>query len=261
MSLIEMRKIPTTKDNYVGVEIEFLLLGSQQKPLIAKLVKAGLEYNVQVGNDGSVIDTDFVAAYETIQQPWGQERIVMNNHNRMRGLEIRILATEKEIPGIITKTCQIIKSHGGKVNLTCGLHVHLDMRSRDLELVYNNFYFSQKLLFSTQPKQRKTGKYSKILKRKIEKPKTRYYGVNRLSYIEHKTLELRMHEGSIAEKEILVWVGSLIKIANLEKKLSRQLKSFDTLSVPKKVLEYFNERIEKYGTINIKKPTDIASAG
>lgn len=246
MSVIELRKIPTTKDNYVGVEIEFLLKPAIQKTLVSELIKAGLEYNVHVGRDGSVTDTEFQPVYRTVRRDGWTDTVIANESKRMTGMEIRVLATEKEIPDVIKKTCKIIKTLGGKVNATCGLHVHLDMRNRDFDKVFNNFYFSQNLLFSTQPLMRKNGTYSKMLKSK-NRTGDRYYGVNRLAYQEHKTLELRMHEGSIDEKEILVWIGSLIRIANLEKKLGRQLKTFKTLEVPKKVEQYFEERIKKYG--------------
>lgn len=247
MSVIELRKIPTTKDNYVGVEIEFLMARGKRDKLVKDLVKAGLEYNVHVGNDGSVIDNTFVPQYRTVRRDGWTDQIMTNADARPTGMEIRVLATEKEISDVIKKTCKIIQENGGYVNATCGLHVHLDMRNRDFEKVFNNFYFSQKLLFSTQPVMRKNGTYSKMLRAK-KVTNDRYYGVNRLSYKEHKTLELRMHEGSVDEKEILVWVGSLIKIANLEKKLARQLKTFESLEVPKKVVEYFDERIKKYST-------------
>lgn len=243
--LLYEKKFPTTSDNYVGIEIEFLLLEKQTDKLQDALVKANLQFNVNYGRDGSVKDTEFVPEYGVTNDRY-RDRIIKNIDKRYEGKEIRILATEIDLPIIIEKVCEIIKSYGGKINETCGLHVHLDMRNRNIDHVFNNFYFSQNLLFATQPKARAKGEFCKVLRTRTIPPQSRYYGINRLAYNRLRTLEIRMHDGSIDATEIKMWTGLLLKIANRKDTFKRQLKTFDDLMLPETLKGYLNVRVKKY---------------
>lgn len=231
-------KHPTSKENYVGVEIEFLMTMSQTDKFAEALFKENLHYNVHFGYDNSVKDLEFIPKLNM----YGD---VINHKDKKYGKEIRVLGVEKELPELITKVCLLIEKHEGTINSTCGLHVHLDMRNRDVDLVFNNFFYAQKLLFATQPKMRKEGKYCKMLARNAP-GKDKYYGVNRKPYETKRTLEIRMHEGTINAKEILSWVGLLIKIANLKEKLTSSVKDFTLIKVPEKIVGYFDARIKKF---------------
>lgn len=111
---------PKTKDKHVGVELEIVCpmaalrqyvqhydYTNQPYPLADKLAEAGLVKNVRLTTDGSI-----------------------NTNGGGGGIEIRVLAPETEIKEVIKKVCIILKELKCKVNKSCGLHVHLDMRYR-----------------------------------------------------------------------------------------------------------------------------------
>jgi hypothetical protein len=246
--LLFERKYPTTKQKYVGIEIEFLLLAKDEDKLCKLLDDAKVQYNVHLGTDGSVTDVDFKPKMEFgYDSNFGYDRLkCVNIKDKYLGKEIRILATEKEAPTFIDKVCEAIRQAGGKINDTCGLHVHLDMRNREFNEVFNNFFFVQKLLFTTQPKTRRASKYCKIMARRTAPVKTKYYAINKMSYAEHRTLEIRLHQGTIDPKEIKMWTGLLIKIADTAKKFKKSVKSFDELELPVALKEYLDVRVKKY---------------
>lgn len=238
-NLLYDRKAPTSKENYVGIELEFLIPYDKNNKLVEDLLKNNLQWNVHLGTDGSVADEDFRPRYD-------RNLMVANRHEQYTGKEIRILCTEKDAPDVIDSVCKIIKDCDGKVNKTCGLHVHLDMRNRDYETVYNNFYCIQDIMFKMQPESRHKNNYCKKMSRFIKEPRDRYYAINKTAYDKYRTLEIRLHDGSIDAKEIKMWTYFLINIANMKNKLLRKVSKVDKLDLPDIVKGYVNGRINKY---------------
>lgn len=250
--LLEHRKAPTSKKNYVGIEIEFLLPKTKTKRLNELLIQNNLQWNVNVGSDGSVRDLDFVPIFGERQSPWDRNLMIpytVNEAQKKLGYEIRILAQQSEAPEIISKVCGIIKSCKGLVNSTCGLHVHLDMRNRNYDMVYNNLYQVQPLMFTTQPVSRHKNEFCKRMSRKYKAPDSRYYAINSRAYEEHRTIEVRLHEATIDAKEILMWTGFLIKIASHKEMIKGKIETVEQLPwLPDNVKGYLNERISKYSS-------------
>jgi hypothetical protein len=254
--MLDTGKVPTSKNKYVGIEIEFL---TTRGPNIVKLKKLliedDLQWNCNLGSDGSVKDTTFVP--KIVMRPhinWRGESektpVILNEEERKWGYELRILAQENEAPEIVNRVCDIISECDGIINTTCGLHVHVDLRNRDYETVYNNMFMVQNLMFKTQPKSRTTGnKYCRKLI-KMFGPKSRagrYHAINRAAYKAHRTIEIRLHEPTLVAKEILMWTGFLIDIANIETKLTKKISVVEDLPwLDEKLKGYLNERIEKY---------------
>lgn len=259
-------KKPLTKSNYVGIEIEFLIPDNKETELENALVKANLHKNVNLGQDSSVEDEDsedreynddqivelwrkvrkknssgrwYPALYEVLDYPEEYDDSPV-----FIGKELRLLAKEEEAPELIDSVCSILKKMGCKVNHTCGLHVHLDMRQRDLDLCYYNLVESQDLLFKMNPKERETCGY--CYRSTAFNSDDRYTAINRTAYNKHKTIEVRLHEGTIEAIEIKTWVGLLINIANRKEKFSSPISRISQLSVPLKVQGYVNARIKKY---------------
>lgn len=256
-NILSQAKVPTTRNNYVGIEIEFLIHNKVHDKLAQMLIKSNLQWNVHLGHDASVQDTDFVPEYSIIQLPWGRDRQLVNHKDKWIGKEIRIIVVEDEAPDMIKKVCEILAKCEAKVNKTCGLHVHLDMRTRDIDHVYNNMFYLQNIMFKMQPPERKSGQYSKSLTKlnfesfnkctdKDLQNKNRYHAINKVSYARHRTLEIRLHEGSVNDKDIRRWVYMLIKIANMKEKLVKGVTKIDNLDVPEAVKEYVHERIKKF---------------
>lgn len=166
---------------YVGVEIEFSCPVDDQV-LGEALEGAGLSRYVNLGEDGSVDPT------EDGEYP----------------MELRILAKESEYINIVQRVCNVLYSYGANVNKTCGLHVHLDCRSkctvnpdvdpvgcdcgdcdlkeayiestgctkkckkncavRDRKIAYYNIMSAQDILYKMQPESRRKNSYCKITK-------------------------------------------------------------------------------------------------
>lgn len=253
--LLERSKTPTSKSKYVGIEIEFLTPSNNVKKLESLLIKNELQWYCHLGDDGSVKDLDWVAQdrYEEYTDWRGQQqtRVMTTNHDeRKASHEIRILAQEDEAPAIVNKVCEILKECGSIVNKTCGLHVHVDLRSRNYDTVYHNMFQCQDLMFKTQPCTRTSrNKYCKKLKKMFDAKSRagRYHAINRKAYKEHRTIEVRLHEPTLIAKEILMWCGFLILIANFETKLDKKIKLVEDLpSLPEALKGYLNERIKKY---------------
>jgi hypothetical protein len=220
---------PKTKDNssYVGIEIECILPFKDAKlALSILLAEQNLTNKVRIGTDESITG------------------LRIND----LPLEIRILDKQSQIYSTVFKVCTILRKLKAKVNKSCGLHVHLDMRQRSFiekEKIYNNFLKSQNLLFSLVKKERLRNKYCKKIHKKVYiKAKTKYihdgrqyvlidipastikplftnmlvnddrrFGINVRSLYEHNTIEIRIHHGTLSFKEISNWIRILLKIA------------------------------------------------
>jgi hypothetical protein len=220
---------PLDKEDYVGVEIECIIPGGPDKiraKLAEMLVDLKLEDKVRIGEDGSI----------------------RYNKPPYYGAEIKVLDTNKKISQTITKVSTVLRKMGAVVNTSCGLHVHLDMRYKNektREKVFNNLYMSQNLLFSLVRKDRQKNKFCKKMgkKIKVKEPPAFYYNekgqmvygsktytinpvfnevknindrryaINLRSLIRHKTIEIRLHHGTINALMINKWIGILQRIA------------------------------------------------
>lgn len=241
--ILYKKKYPTTKNKYVGIEIEFLMLAKNRNLLAKDLIANNLQWNVHLGDDGSVRDEEFVPQIENRRVTyWNGEsydRQEVVNYNECReGCEIRILGPQKDILTTLKKVCALLEKHGATVNKTCGLHVHLDMRSRNVEKVTSTLFKYQDLLYAMQPKARRTNKFCRKLKSLGVKSRETRHGINRLAYKEHKTLEIRMHEGSIDYVTIKNWVKFLVEIIKQEPE--------QEVVIPASMKGYVDERINTY---------------
>ncbi len=231
--LIYKSKVPSSSRKHVGIEIECLIPANKDATLIKLLNEKKLQWNINVGSDGSVRDDSFI----------------MDFNERFIGKEIRILAEEKDAPKIINEVCTVLKVVGAKVNKTCGLHVHIDLRNRDFKMVYENLFQFQSVMFKMQPKSRHKNQYCKKLTKKNREGNIgRHYSINKNAYTEHRTAEVRLHEGTIDAKDIRMWVYFLIHIANMEKTLTSSIRKIDKIEMPIKLKEYINARIKRFAS-------------
>lgn len=248
--LLSEKKYPTSKRRYIGIEIECLINNDKIKPLKKAMLAENLQWNVNIGGDTSIQDLNWVPRFTQVRESWHHAtnfvNRISNEDEKDYGMEIRILAEESDGPEIIDKVCKIIKKFGGYVNRTCGLHVHLDMRDRDYEKVFNNLYHFQSFMMSTQPNERRSNKYCKVMKQKYKNPYSRYYAINKCAYKAHRTLEVRLHEGTIDANAIKMWTGFLIQLANIESTLKKSVVDITKMDFPDTLKEYLNERIKKY---------------
>ncbi len=258
--LVRRGKSPKSSDSskYVGIEIELIAPITRDK-LIDGILEIGLENHISVHDDGSINargmrDPD----YENCGSCGGCENNdecsdpipVEDSGSREHGHEICVLATQDEVPEVVTKLCDYLKKIDAYVNKSCGLHVHLDMRNRNLENAYSNLVASQKFLFAMQPKSSQENSYClPVTGRKYKVHRTRYHAINSKAYAEHKTLEMRLHSGTVNAEKIINWVQLLATIADapLFLRAPKTLDRFVThLDLPSGLAEYVKARIEKF---------------
>lgn len=166
------------------------------------------------------------------------------------GHEIAIVARSSEIAEVIRKVCKVLGDHGATVNDTCGLHVHVDARGYDKNKMFANLVKSQRLLYSMVPKSRYNNDYCKpnLRGNSMESYSGRYWGINPASYGEHKTIEIRLHSGTVNAEKINNWILLLQKLAYA--KSVKEIKSLNDLTskvkLPAKTIDYIKERIVKF---------------
>jgi Putative amidoligase enzyme len=176
--------------NYIGIELEFNAIsnGPGKNDIAQKLKNAGLAKFVDVTTDGSC------------------------------GWEVRVLVLEDNFIEPLTNIMNVLTGMGFSCNDACGTHVHLDMRSRDVNVAYANLFKAQKFLRKFLTKKRKRNSFCKInTGETFEAQKTqddRYYGINVQSFDRHKTLEVRMHQGTLNPKELIPWIELLTRVVN-----------------------------------------------
>lgn len=229
-------KKPMQPVKYIGVEIEFCA-PIKKADLGLKILNAGLSGMVHLKGDGSLRPKDNEEAFE-----------------------VAMLIPEKEFKAPLKKLCDLLLEIGAQTEgRRCGLHVHFDMRKRAKETVYFNLVSCQKMLWQLVDKSRENNEFCQSVSSK-QFPKNfsgdrneRYKSINSASYYKHKTLEIRMHEGTTDFYTIKNWITILSKIVNRTKKLNRSPRSINSLKrqfkIDKNLAIYLQDRVN-YRQIN-----------
>lgn len=225
-------KKPKTNNNHVGVELEFISK-VDENVLGSELTSKGLFKYCNLKDDGSI-------------KP--------NNEYPYRH-ELCIVAEETEIEKVVQRVCQVLKKVGCSVNKTCGMHVHLDMRNRVKEVAFSNLVASQYFLYSMNPASRNAVvngmRYCSPVKNRMFSPNMdRYHGINGAAYNRHRTIEVRIHAGTVDFKKITNWISILLKIVDKPVAVKRApgglisfVRNFD---LTMEQCEYMVERITKF---------------
>lgn len=223
-------KAPTKATAHVGVELEFCSK-SKGKVIIDALMFAGLSANVALKADGSLRVSEF------------------GDYTH----ELTILAMEREYPEIINRVCTVLRSTGGYVNKTCGMHVHLDMRKRNPEGSYTRLLKSLEILYRMTPPERRYNKYCQRNAPDMAwspNQENRYWAINAAAYARHKTIEVRLHSGSLNATKINNWVQLLLHIINTPNTIAyRGVERFiEGMKIPKNLGDYIMQRVAKFDT-------------
>lgn len=246
----KMRKIfeykkPLTDAPHVGVEIEFVSKYDKYR-LAQLLMDQSVQDFVYLTDDGSLrADGEYKYTHE-----------------------LAILAPEAMIHMVLERVLKAINfEDGSKVMNRCGLHVHLDMRSRDKGRCFYNLTKAQRILFAMNPRSRTDGvqadgrkdtAYSKRIDlndldqalRTQSQNGDRYYGINTLALPKHNTIEIRIHSGSTNFKKISNWVKILTSIVNTSERVDVEAAKPETFcnyyGLDVEMLEYIKERIAKF---------------
>lgn len=172
--------------------------------------------------------------------------------------------------GQVEKVCGVLCMLGAKVNKSCGLHIHFDASSYDIE-AWKNLYFNYAELESSfdsmLPLSRRgnnnrfcqslrTADYSRKIKSartlvEIETAitsRSRYHKINTQSYWRQRTVEFRQHSGTVEFVKIKNWILVLAQIMKFSETQCVQGGTFETF---KSILQdeqkhYVQERHDKF---------------
>jgi len=255
-------KEPKNQKPHVGVEIEFFCWLDRVR-LAKEFADAKLEDKVKVGHDGSII----------VPRPLSAAGYI--------GHEVKIIDTQDKIFQTVEKVCEILKKWDAQVNKSCGLHVHLDMRNRSKEVCFNNLVQCQDFFYKLNPRYRKTSQYCSknktpdingkkieerltlncqnshlhtdfcysIVPTEVEVDNSKYKCVNKLSYNTYKTIEVRVHTGTVCPNKINNWIKLLVNIVNKKQKIQKPVKQLTeykkAFNCDKSLEKYIRYRLHK----------------
>lgn len=247
--IVFSEKYPKDKNNYIGIELEFICdFNAEQLGL--KLFDAGVGKQVTLTTDDSIKCCGYGEA--------GVRPRDCTKHKDIFAHELCILTKENEYKDVMKKICQVLASTNSIVNKSCGMHVHLDMRSRNAERAYQNLVSVQNVLFKMNPKSRAEKYAKKVTNRNFEEVRNtptngfeyRYLGINPIAMNRHNTIEIRIHSGTTDYTKITNWIAILIKVANSEARIVKNYVSLnkfcEDFDVNDKLKTYIEERTEKF---------------
>lgn len=152
----------------------------------------------------------------------GLKQYYTNSTEGLSKYEVRLLVKQKDVNHIVKRVYDILNANGVRVNKSCGLHVHLDMRHRDKHVVYKNLYLCQDLFYKVH----KARKHSRWCQKSTGNTYLRqqckggrYYCINTKSYDRHRTLEVRIGEATMDHEQVVAWIRMLCTIADKKSKL------------------------------------------
>lgn len=192
-------KLPLVSGKCIGVELEFISSVSQAE-LALQFASSPLAKYVTVSVDGSInFDEVLVSEY---------------------AIELKILARESNVEQIIQGVLARLPNEC-YVNESCGLHVHLDMRSRNHKKCYTRLCKALPFLQERVHSNRLNNDYCQEneyydFDAQVEEGE-RYLAINPLSYSKYKTLEVRMKEATLNAAEINDWISNLLDIVKGKK--------------------------------------------
>jgi hypothetical protein len=191
------RPHPKIKDNYVGIELE-LIAQSVRDDIEEDMAKQKLGNYVYIKSDSS-IRTDSRGGY---------------TH------EVTVMCKQQDVQHVMAKVIAVLNKHGAYVNNSCGMHVHIDMRNRDVDKSYARLFQTQALLVNLVGVERKTNTYCKMNTKTTFKEAVqhhdKYYTINPQTYNSYRTLEVRLHGGCVNLNKIVNWVKLLTYIVDTE---------------------------------------------
>jgi len=247
------------KKNYIGIEIECYGRRDKYSTLNKLFRKSGVSSNTQVVSDGSIRTPRSRYTYLQYNFRMNREvrRIGYNYDFNYRGYEIRVFAEEKDLKQVLTKVLNSINECGFKLNRSCGLHVHFDMRNKmhRVDSIYSNLQRCSGLLFKLQKKGRRRNTYCKKNKytqlwQHMQMQNRKYTAINTATLREKSTIEVRLHHGSLDCTEILGWIRMLLTVINKKQPVSDNVetpKDFKKLvSKRKDLTKYITTRYDTY---------------
>ena len=190
-----------TMEECVGIEIEFFAHDLNRREL-NRLARQHKIKGIHLHSDGSLNwDDDY------------RDDDDDDSSNYMQGYEISFVSPVSKVETELKVLCDWLASIGARVNDTCGLHVHIDMRKRDKDKSRERLISALPYLSRMLPEDRVFNDYCRYGHSRWDSGE-RYYAINCRSYREHKTIEVRAHSGTTNFEKIINWVKILRNIVD-----------------------------------------------
>lgn len=175
---------------------------------------------------------------------------VLSGRNGMKSLEV---------------CCRSLNDAGAQVNKSTGLHVHIGAKGltpQQYANVFSNYFYLENVIDSFMAPSRRGNNncYCRSLQDhcglvdcvnpngvSIELDNDRYHKVNPVSFVRHKTIEFRQHQGTTDFKKISMWVNFCAKLVAWSKKnrLTREIANIDEIPfINATEKKFFNRRRE-----------------
>lgn len=182
------------------------------------------------------------------------------------GKEIRLLVKQDDVSELVPKIYEYLNSIGTKVNNSCGLHIHLDMRNRNPARAYRNLTNTKELLFKLNPDRRDIEYCEDVSEFKGDDAEfyerleytEKYECINRESLKELGTLEVRMGKATMDGDTVASWINLLVNICDRvepPKKYKSFVSYFTHLGLPKSVADKLKSVMYERNPDMLKKKT------
>lgn len=163
---------------------------------------------------------------------------------------------------LLENACKTLNDAGAVVNRSTGLHVHIgasDLTGVQYVNVFKNYQKLEKVIdtFMAQSRRANNSQWCHTLQNvdfdycttqksvELRMNSDRYYKVNPMSWLRHRTIEFRQHQGSTDFKKISMWVNFCAKLVNYSKKhlLTSEITRIEDIPfLNKKEKDFFTER-------------------
>lgn len=164
-------------------------------------------------------------------------------------VEVTLLYNSKHGHEKLEKLCEALAEVGAFVNSTCGLHVHLDARHLDsigAKAMAKRLGFALPVLAKMQPQSRRNNSYCRLGVSGMDGE--RYYAINATAYNKYKTIECRLHAGSVSFEKISKWVDLLrfLSRSELVGTVNTYQSLIDETSMPDALVGYVERRLRRH---------------
>lgn len=204
---------------WISVEIELVMPNKgAENGFVQFIRKNGLSRQVTIKADAS-IKVSRCECTETETNDEGEEEILHDDDcgsdTTAYGREI-VLTFKYGQWDIVKAVCDSLNSLKCRVNKTCGLHVHFDMRqhenARQVSTIGQRLAKVVPALKQMLPASRQDNEYCHEVINSMSEGsdrRSRYAFVNVQAYDRHKTLEIRGHSGTTDAVKVINWIKIL----------------------------------------------------
>jgi len=139
---------------------------------------------------------------------------IRNDNTHIHGIEVvSPVLTGQTGLNAVRSVCEVLSGDVTTSNKSCGFHVHHGVDNWvDVEKIAKLYDMVENVLFQGQPRSRQNNRFCKkwgtgSVSRKITRSqRDRYFGLNLNSYAMRKTVEFRLHSGTVDFDKISSWV-------------------------------------------------------